>query len=294
MRLESLIGTQLGRYAVTKLLGRGGMAAVFQADDSVLRRAVALKILYSQFLSDASLVERFRSEAIIAARLEHPNIVPIYDVGEAEGLVYIAMKLLPGRSLQDELQMEHAPLSTERVIELVTQLGAALDYAHARGVVHRDIKPGNVMVLDSGQVVLNDFGIAKSLDAPGMTGTGVLIGTPDYMAPEQINPKQGPLDGRADIYSLGVMTYRMLTGERPFDGSTTEVMMAHLSQEPPAASARNPRLSPALDAVLGRAMAKRPEDRYQSAGGFARALGEAAGASTAVGEATPPPGARRS
>ena len=119
MRLESLIGTRLGRYAITKLLGRGGMAAVFQADDHVLRRPVALKILYSQFLSDATLVERFRSEAIIAARLEHPNIVPIYDVGEAEGLVYIAMKLLPGRSLQDELQMAHAALSTDRVVDIV-------------------------------------------------------------------------------------------------------------------------------------------------------------------------------
>lgn len=292
MRPEDLIGKQLGRYTVTKLLGRGGMAAVFEAEDSILRRPVALKVLYGQFLGDAGLVERFRREAIIAARLEHPSIVPIYDVGEADGVVYIAMKLLSGRSLQDEL-LTVGDLDPERVVAIVRQVAAALDYAHGRGVVHRDIKPGNVMLDDNGGVILTDFGIAKSLDAPGMTSTGVIVGTPDYMSPEQIDSKQGPLDGRADIYALAVMAYRMLTGARPFDGSTTDVLLSHLTRLPEAASQRNPHLPPSIDRVLSQGMAKSPLDRPASAGVFARDLDAALGEATAVGAATPPPGALR-
>lgn len=291
MRIEDLIGKQLGRYKINRILGRGGMAAVFEAEDTILRRLVALKVLYAQYVADANLVERFRREAILAARLEHAHIVPIYDVGESDGVVYIAMKLLTGQSLQDSLLID-STLSPERVGEIVRQVASALDYAHGRGVVHRDIKPGNVMLDADNQVVLTDFGIAKSLDAPGLTTTGVMVGTPDYMAPEQIDSKIGPVDARADIYSLAVMTYRMLTGARPFDGSTTDILLAHLSRVPEAASLRNPHVPPSIDAVLSAALAKNPADRTKSAGLFARALNEAIGSPTGIA-ATPPPGAKQ-
>ena len=287
MPIEQWIGKQLGRYKITGLLGRGGMAAVFQAEDTLLHRPVALKVLYEQYVADAALVERFRREAIIAARLEHPNIVPIYDVGESDGTVYIAMKFLAGRSLQDELLLQR-DMSPDMVLNIINQVAAALDYAHAHNVVHRDIKPGNVFLNDDGRVLLTDFGIAKSLDAPGMTTTGMIIGTPDYMAPEQIDSKIGMVDARADIYALGIMAYRMLTGERPFDGSTTDVLLAHLTKPAEAASVRNPYLPPSIDAVLSRAMAKNPVERISSAGAFARALSDAVGTRTAVGDAAPP------
>ncbi len=291
MRIEDLIDKQLGRYKITRILGRGGMAAVFEADDTILRRPIALKVLYAQYVADADLVERFRREAILAARLEHTNIVPIYDVGESDGVVYIAMKLLSGRSLQDTLLIDSS-MSPEQVGEIVRQVASALDYAHGRGVVHRDIKPGNVMLDDNNQVILTDFGIAKSLDTPGLTSTGVMIGTPDYMAPEQIDSKIGPVDARADIYSLAVMAYRMLTGVRPFDGSTTDILLAHLSRVPEAASLRNPHVPPSIDAVLSAALAKNPAERTKSAGLFARSLNEAIGAPTGVAT-TPPPGAKQ-
>ena len=289
MRLEDLIGREVGRYQVQCLLGRGGMAAVFEAYDSLLERQIALKVLYPQYADDVALVERFRREAVIAARLDHPHIVPIFDVGESAGLSYIAMKLLPGTSLETEL-LTHDLLDADRAVALLTQIAQALDYAHANQVIHRDIKPGNVMLAPNDHIYLSDFGIARALDAPGLTGTGVIIGTPDYMAPEQIK-SQKDVDQRADIYALGVLAYRMVSGSRPFHGSTTEILLAHLDKEPPAASQVNPLLTPAIDAVLKKAMAKTPAERYQTAQAFVYALQAALGEPTAVGAATPPVGA---
>ena len=286
MRLEDLQGRSLGRYQIKALLGRGGMAAVYRAHDSVLRRDVALKVLYPQYTGDGASLARFKREAVLAAGLDHPNIVPIYDVGEADGLVYIAMKLLCGRSLADVLRARRQ-LPIAELVPIVEQIAAALDYAHTRGIVHRDIKPGNILLEESGEpgasaprATLTDFGIAKSLENSGLTGTGMLIGTPDYMAPEQIRAGQA-VDRRADIYALGGVIYRCLTGRRPFEGSTEEVLLGHLQGQPADPSAIEPSLPPAVDAVIRTAMARQPDQRFGSAGELARALRIAArGAAT--------------
>ncbi|HEY3229822.1 MAG TPA: serine/threonine-protein kinase [Roseiflexaceae bacterium] len=284
MRLEDLRGRRLGRYEIVAFLGRGGMAAVYRAHDTVLRRDVALKVLYPQYIGDRTLIDRFEREAVLAAGLDHPYIVPIYDVGEADGLLYIAMKLLSGHSLADELRARGS-LPLAELAPIVEQIAAALDYAHARGIIHRDIKAGNIL-LETGsgaghqgpgpRAILTDFGIAKSLDTSGLTGSGMLIGTPDYMAPEQIRSGQ-TVDGRADIYALGVLAFRCLTGRRPFEGGTEQVLLGHLQGDIPDPSMIEPSLPAAVDSVVRKAMARRPDDRYQRAGMFARALSAVAG-----------------
>jgi len=293
MRLEDLQGRRLGRYEIVALLGRGGMAAVYRAHDTVLRRDVALKVLYPQYIGDRTLIDRFEREAVLAAGLDHPNIVPIYDVGEAGGLLYIAMKLLSGHSLADELRARRS-LPLAELAPIVEQIAAALDYAHARGIIHRDIKAGNIL-LESGsgagdqgpgpRAILTDFGIAKSLDTSGLTGSGVLIGTPDYMAPEQIRSGQ-TVDGRVDVYALGVLAFRCLTGRRPFEGGTEQVLLGHLQGDIPDPSMIEPSLPATVDSVVRKAMARRPDDRYQRASMFAHAL-------SAVAAMEPPPARRR-
>lgn len=274
MRIEDLQGRRIGRYEVTGLLGRGGMAAVYRARDTALHREIALKILYPQYLHDEDQIARFKREAVVAAGLDHPNIVQIYDVGEDQGLVYIAMQLLPGRSLADVLR-ERGRLGLQELAPIVDQIASALDYAHARGIIHRDIKPANILIEADGRAVLTDFGIAKMLDAPGFTSTSVMIGTPDYMAPEQIGSQ--PIDARVDIYALGVLVFRTITGRRPFEGGTDEVLLGHLNGTPPAVSSLVPGLPGELDAIIRTAMARRPDGRYRHAGDFAAELREAAG-----------------
>ncbi|HEY0735354.1 MAG TPA: protein kinase [Herpetosiphonaceae bacterium] len=295
MRLNDLLNRQLGPYRIEALIGRGGMAAVYRAFDTRLQRYVALKMLYPQYLADTDIVERFRREAITAAQLDHPYIAPIYDVGEDDGLVYLAMKLLPGPSLADVLQREqHLP--PERVAALIQQIASALDEAHQHGIIHRDIKPGNVLLDSRGNAILTDFGIAKSLDAPSLTESSVIVGTPDYIAPEQINPRLAPggkIDHRADLYSLGAMIYRMVTGRRPFDGPSQTVLLAHLHDSPPPPSEGLPSLPPGVDAVIARAMAKHPEERYSTATELAHALSDSLGDSTEVGVVFPPAAIRR-
>ncbi|MEI6181420.1 MAG: serine/threonine-protein kinase, partial [Chloroflexales bacterium] len=245
--LRSLLNQRLGRYLIKAPLGRGGMAAVYRATDTILQRDIALKILYPQYSDDASLIERFKREAVTAASLEHPNIVPVYDVGEHDGMAFIAMKLLNGRSLQERLQ-EVGTLSLDELLTVLTAVAAALDYAHARGIIHRDIKPANIFLSQENEGVrplLTDFGIAKQLDAPGLTTTGALIGTPDYMAPEQIAGR--PVDARTDGYALGMLAFRCLTGRRAFEGSTQDVLLGHLYGQAPLLSTLNPALPPGLD-----------------------------------------------
>ena len=286
MRLEDLRGQRFGRYEIVDVLGRGGMAAVYRARDTSLQRDVALKLLYAQYSNDAMLLERFRREAVLAAQLDHPNIVPIYDVGESNGVTYIAMKLMPGLSLADALTVR-GRLPLAELQPVLTQIAGALDYAHGRGIVHRDIKPANILLVDGVQstnpsnasqpltaniiAMLSDFGIAKSLDSPGMTSTSVLIGTPDYMAPEQIRSNRS-IDRRVDIYALAALAYRALTGQRLYDGNTQEVLLGHLNGNYTPASQLNPALPQALDAVFARGLALQPEDRYATAGDFVREL----------------------
>ncbi|MFQ3660890.1 MAG: serine/threonine-protein kinase, partial [Chloroflexaceae bacterium] len=283
---RSLIHQRLGRYYIKELLGRGGMAAVYRAVDTVLQRDVALKILHPHFSDDPAVVERFKREAVTAASLAHPHIVAVYDVGEHEGMVFIAMQLLSGRTLHDRLQ-ETGTLTLEALLEVLEPVAEALDYAHARGVIHRDVKPGNIFLSDAAEgpgVLLTDFGIAKQLAAPGLTTTGALIGTPEYMAPEQI--AGGPVGPPSDVYALGMLAYRALTGRRAFEGSVQEVLLGHLYGQIVPPSRLNPALSPDLDAVIVRATARDPAERYQSAGAFVRDLrlaAQGAGAATVPG-----------
>ncbi|MGA9761821.1 MAG: Stk1 family PASTA domain-containing Ser/Thr kinase [Gaiellaceae bacterium] len=260
---DPLIGALFdGRYKILKKLGTGGMATVYLAEDQELGRRIAIKILNAKHASDKQFVERFRREASSAAGLSHPNIVQIYDRGNAEGTYYIAMEVIEGRSLK-ELVIERGPSPILVAVNYGRQILAALRFAHRNGVVHRDIKPHNVLVDDEGRVKVTDFGIARA-GASEMTEVGSIIGTAQYLSPEQA--RGAPVDDRSDLYSVGVLLYELLTGEAPYNGDTPiEIAMKHLSAVPEPPSAKRPEVPPELDAVVLRALAKHPDDRYQSA-----------------------------
>jgi len=260
---DTLIGTLFdGRYKVVRKLGAGGMANVYLAEDQELGRRVAIKILNDRHANDEQFVERFRREAKNAAALSHPNIVSIYDRGEAEGTYYIAMEYLDGRSLKELiLSRGAAPLNV--TIEYARQILSALRFAHRHGIVHRDIKPHNVLVDAEGRVKVTDFGIARA-GTSQMTEAGSIVGTAQYLSPEQA--RGTTVDQRSDLYSLGIMLYELLTGTLPFNGDTpVEIAMKHLSQTPVPPSQLRPELPHDVDLVLTRALAKDPDDRYQSA-----------------------------
>jgi serine/threonine-protein kinase len=249
-------------YEVLEELGRGGMAIVYRAMDRQLEREVAIKVLPFSLAFDAEFVERFQREARTAARLEHPNIIPIYRVGRAGRVIYFVMKLLRGTSLSALLE-RRGPLPAAEIRLLLSQTAAALGYAHKHGIVHRDVKPDNIMLDGLGHAVVTDFGIAKAASGTRLTGTGMAIGTPHYMSPEQARAQS--MDGRSDIYSLGVVGFQCLAGTVPFDGEDAfSIGYKHIMDELPVpaletAEARR------LFAVLRRMLAKAPEDRYQSA-----------------------------
>ncbi len=260
---DSLIDTLFdGRYRIQRKLGAGGMADVYLAEDQELGRRVAIKILNGRHANDAQFIERFRREAKNAAALNHPNIVSIYDRGNAEDTYYIAMEFLDGRTLK-ELIVSRGAAPINVAIEYARQILSALRFAHRHGIVHRDIKPHNVLVDAEGRVKVTDFGIARA-GTSQMTETGSIVGTAQYLSPEQA--RGGEVDPRSDLYSLGVVLYELLTGKTPFDGETpVEIAMKHLSTAPKPPSKLRPEIPPELDKVVLRALAKNPDERYQSA-----------------------------
>ena len=261
---DTLIGTVFdGRYRIVRKLGTGGMADVYLAEDQELGRRVAIKILNDRHAADDQFVERFRREAKNAAGLSHPNIVSVYDRGTAEGTYYIAMEYLDGRSLK-ELIVSRGPAPVKTAVEYARQVLAAVGFAHRHGIVHRDIKPHNVLVTgDDGRLKVTDFGIARS-GASQMTEVGSIIGTAQYLSPEQA--RGSPVDQTSDLYSVGVVLYELLTGQVPFTGETPlEIAMKHLSEVPKPPSELRPEVPHDLDLVVLRALAKDPADRYQTA-----------------------------
>ena len=266
-------GTVFAGYRIEGMLDRGGMGVVYRATDEDLNRTVALKIIAPEHTQNPDVVRRFKSEARLAASLEHPNIVPIFRGGEYRGVLYLAMRFVPGTNLRQVIDDGQLPL--DRVQSIVSTVASALDAAHGRGLVHRDVKPANILISGQGdheQVYLTDFGLTKRLGSAGsLTQTGAWVGTPDYVAPEQI--KAGPVDGRADIYSLGCVLYEMLAGEvaYPRDNGMAK-LWAHVQDPCPLPSVKRPELIKSFDDVVARATAKDADDRYASAGQLSAAV----------------------
>ncbi len=298
--MENMIGRTVGQYQITEIAGKGGMAIVYKAYQASLQRYVALKVLPEYMAQDEQFVMRFRQEALAAAALRHPNIMVIYDVGKEGYFYYIATEFLEGKTLSQVISQQRGPLHLPRIVNFINQVASALDFAHQRGVVHRDIKPSNVLIASDDHATLMDFGIAKALMSGGqMTRTGTMVGTPEYMSPEQAEARQ--VDHRSDIYSLGIVLYEMLTGRVPFVADApTAILLAHTVQPPIPPTRLNPSIPPAVEAVVLRALAKRPDERFNSAGEMAQALAQATlgvpGSeqleATAIvrPSATPPPG----
>jgi len=286
-------GSRIAGYLIEEQIGRGGMAVVYRASDPRLNRPVALKILAPELAGDAAYRQRFLREMRAAAAVDHPHIVPVFDAGEADGALFIAMRYVSGQDLRTLLDTERK-LPAARVVHIVGQVASALDEAHSRGLIHRDVKPGNMLigtVAGSGQpdhVYLSDFGLSKpTLSSANLTLTGQFLGTIDYMAPEQVEGRL--IDGRADLYALACTTFEMLAGAPPFRRDQgLAVMWAQLSAAAPSLRAERPDLSPAVDQVIARALAKAPDDRYPTCTAFATALRAACGpAGVTAGPAGP-------
>jgi streptogramin lyase len=273
-------GVELLGYRLEAVIGLGGMGVVYRALDLRLNRTVALKLVAPDLALDERFRARFAREAELAMSLEHPNVIPIHDAGEVEGRLFLAMRLVEGGTLRTLLR-DAGALAPSRAIAIVRQVANALDGAHAKGLVHRDVKPSNVLLDESEHVYLADFGLTRRFDEQrGKIGDDRSLGTPAYLAPEQI--EGGRVDGRADVYSLGCLVYECLTGEPPFArGSRLAVAWAHLEEDPPAASERRPELPGAVDGVLRKAMAKDPADRHATCAELVDATGTALGLDSA-------------
>ncbi len=280
-----LVGHRLGQYQLTDIIGAGGMATVYKAYQPGLDRYVAVKVLPAQHALTPGFKERFTTEARIVAQLHHPNILPVHDAGFDGDLSYFVMQLVNGQSLRDILRAE--PLTMERISHFINQVAGALDHAHERGIYHRDIKPDN-MLIENEWLMLADFGLAKiRAGGQNLTGTGMIIGTPMYVAPEQV--VGDPIDHRADIYSMGVVLYEMVTGQVPYQSETTMgTMFKHVHEPLPPPRSHRPDLDPAIEQLIIRALAKKPAERFDSAGALAEALRAALSAPTSVSQPARP------
>jgi predicted Ser/Thr protein kinase len=268
----------LGKYQIVGELGHGGFASVYKAHDPDLGLDVALKVLEPNLMRDREFVERFRTEARVAARLRHPNIARVLNIDQAEGRLFIAIEYVAGHNLRDWLAQQPV-LDWTQVSAIVQQMAEALDYAHAQGVLHRDVKPSNILLTDGGSAVLSDFGLAKAIEASHITTAGAAIGTYAYMAPEQASGLE--VDARADLYSLGVVAYELCTGRVPFTSDSTPALIHdQVYTLPPTPSQVNSRVTGPIDTILLKALAKDPEQRYQTGQEFAADL------KTAIAQAT--------
>ncbi len=267
---RDLVGSRLGKYDIRAEIGKGGMGMVYLGYDPLLDRKVAVKVLAPHLVWEAGFIERFLREARAAARLKHTGIVTIYDVGQESNQYYIVMEYLEGQTLAQVIR-ERGALPAEQTVTILGRLAEALDYAHECGLVHRDIKPGNIVVHPSGNVTLADFGVARAAQETRLTTTGALIGTPKYMSPEQVRGEE--VDRRTDVYSLGIVAYEMLCGRAPFEAATPHAVLYQLMHEPPPPlQSLRPDLPEEVDASLAGALAKEPDARYSSATGFVDAL----------------------
>jgi serine/threonine protein kinase len=255
-------GENVGPYRIIEQLGQGGMATVYKAYHAALDRYVALKVLHPAFLKDSHFLERFQREAKLVAKLDHPNIVPIYDYSEHEGRPYLVMKHIEGETLKARL--EKGPIGKEIISQVAESVGAALTYAHKRGILHRDIKPSNVLMAEDGQIYLADFGLARIAQSVESTlTTDQVLGTPQYISPEQAVSLKD-LDARSDIYSFGVMLYELTVGKVPFNADTPfSVIHDHIYTPLPMPRSVNPKVSEAIERVLLKALAKERDDRYK-------------------------------
>lgn len=260
-----------GRYELLEKKGDGGMAVVYKAKDRLLNRFVAIKILRPEFIRDPKFIDSFRRESQSAAGLSHPNIVSVYDVGKEGNIYYIVMELLDGDNLSD-LIARKAPLDEKQTIDIARKIALALSFAHKKKIIHRDVKPHNILITDDGTVKIADFGIARAVNSGTIVNnTSTVMGSVHYLSPEQA--KGGYVDSRSDIYSLGIVMYDMLTGTVPFDGeNAVSVAMMHMNEDVPAPSLVNPHVSPMMDAIVLKAAARRPEDRFSSADELIEAL----------------------
>ncbi len=263
----------LGKYQLHEELGHGGFATVFRAHDPDLGLDVALKVLAANYMRDPGFVDRFRAEARVTARLKHPNIARVINIDQADGRLFLAVEYVPGRNLRDRLR-DQPLLDWPLITSIVQQVGDALDYAHGQGVLHRDVKPNNILVTDDGLAVLTDFGLAKAVEGSGMTTSGVALGTFKYIAPEQANGKE--VDARSDLYSLAVVAYELCTGRAPFNSDSTPALIhAQVYDAPPPPSQINARVAAPIEQVLLKGLSKEREARYQSGKELAAALSAA-------------------
>ncbi|OBG19265.1 serine/threonine-protein kinase [Mycobacterium sp. 852002-51057_SCH5723018] len=283
--MDSRVGTTYGKYKITRLLGKGGGGTVYEAYDTGKRRNVALKILADQLSSDETFRMRFQRESQAAAILQEPHVIPIHDWGEIDGSLYIDMRLVQGQTLLELIA--EGPLAPSRAVAVIGQVAEALDAAHAEGLIHRDVKPQNIIVTPTDFVYLVDFGIAEGRGDPRLTTAGTQIGTLNYMAPERFS--DGVTTPAVDVYALACVLYESLTGHAPFTGDSLEhLVAAHIASPPPRPSVANPRVPAALDDVVARGMAKHPDDRYGTAGALGRAAQRALRGSPADADGTRP------